>query len=66
MYNYCAHIIDDVVDWVLCCTDVSICTQYADGLWLPVFDNNICSVGWIWNGESFVNPNPQEVEDEID
>lgn len=60
-YGYCAQIDNGVVVNTIVCNNVDWAIQSFGGLWKPVYDNNLCGVGWIWDGEKF---NPPELEEE--
>jgi len=64
-YAHCAKIENNIVLAVIACTDVDWCITNIGGNWLPVYDDNYWGVGWTWDGERFLPPEIEEVEDEI-
>jgi len=63
-YTHCAKIVDGIVVDFIACADISM-VEERNNNWLPVFDSNYCGIGWTWDGEKFLPPEIEEVQDEI-
>lgn len=37
-----------------------------DGCQLILIDEVVCDIGWVWNGDEFINPNPSTSEEVVD
>jgi len=64
-YTHCAKIENNIVLRVIACADINWCIANLGGNWLPVYDSNYCGRGWTWDGERFMPPEIEEVENEI-
>jgi hypothetical protein len=63
-YEYCAQVDDGIVVWIIKSDSAEWCNENLSGDWLPVHENNYCGIGWTWDGEQFMPPEIEEVEDE--
>ncbi len=50
-YVVCAQIDESgIVISMIACLDTQWATTNLGGVWLPVYDDNYCGVGWTWDG----------------
>lgn len=63
-YRYCALVVAGMVVNIIACNDASVLNM-GDWTWIPVYEDNLCAIGWTWDGERFLPPEIEEVEDEI-
>jgi hypothetical protein len=59
IYELCANVDNAVVVNVVVCNNVAWLIARTGGEWRPVYENNLCGIGWTWDGEQF---NPPEFE----
>ena len=63
-YEYCAFVINGVVVNIVQESNIDNCAYNGFGMWLPIYPDNYCGIGWTWDGEQFLPPEIEEVEDD--
>lgn len=59
-YASCAKVEDGVVTNVIACRNATWATTKLGGLWIPVYAENPCGIGYTWDGETFSPPSIDE------
>ena len=65
-YTACAKVEDGIVTQVIVCRNVQWAIDTLGGEWHPSYDDNPAGTGYTWDGEKYIAPVYEEVEDEID
>lgn len=58
MYTSCAKIENGIVTNIIVCQSIEWAISHLGGEWLPVYDGNPCGIGWAYDGENFIPPEP--------
>jgi len=64
-YIYVAKIENEKIKTIICSENVDQCAELLGGNWVPVPLGAECGIGWTWDGERFMPPEIEEVQDEI-
>jgi hypothetical protein len=63
--DICAKIDNGIVTETIVCSNVNWAVNSLGGFWLLVPAGCFCGIGYTYDGENFIPPEPQEVEDEL-
>ena len=64
MEKYMARISKNgAVDWIIVCDNPEFCKKLG-GTWRQVPIGLAVSIGWVWDGEKYIAPVYEEVEDD--